>query len=442
MPADTRNRDRTGASAPQRWLLGVATWALLLLPAALLYARAPGDAVLTLIALLFLARAATAGDWAWLRTPWTAVMALFWGWMVLCSILAGRQPAIVQALAAVRFFVFIAALENWVLADSGTRRRLWYVILASAAWILLECWQQYLFGVNEIGWPRWPDGALTGPFRGPTAGGTFLLLFFPAFLPLCFLLLRRPGALPRFAGAAVLILAAATMILIGQRMPALLMALGLAVSGLLFRPVRLPVILAAAVSAVVLAALPVISPPVFEKLVVHFTEQVGHFWATPYGLIFARAVTMIQAHPWIGLGWDGYRDNCMNPVYLHGLAWLPVSDPASPAGCNIHPHNNWLQIGTDAGLVGVALFAVLVGLWLRRIGSGLRVGGEANDRRAALLVIVFVAMWPIASATSLFTVPNAGWIFLMAGWGLAEVRWGSADASGTRPHAEVRGTGA
>ena len=92
MPADTRNRDRTGASDPQRWLLGVATWALLLLPAALLYARAPGDAVLTLIALLFLARAATAGDWAWLRTPWTAVMALFWGWMVLCSILAGGNP--------------------------------------------------------------------------------------------------------------------------------------------------------------------------------------------------------------------------------------------------------------------------------------------------------------------------------------------------------------
>jgi hypothetical protein len=48
-----------------------------------------------------------------------------------------------------------------------------------------------------------------------------------------------------------------------------------------------------------------------------------------------------------------------------------------------------------------------------------------NDRQAALLVIVCVAMWPIASTTSLFTVPNAGWFFLMVGWGLAE-------AGGTR----------
>jgi hypothetical protein len=48
-----------------------------------------------------------------------------------------------------------------------------------------------------------------------------------------------------------------------------------------------------------------------------------------------------------------------------------------------------------------------------------------------VLIAVFVAMWPIASATSLFTVPNAGWVFLMVGWGLAEARWSGArlDAS-------------
>ncbi|HBK09055.1 MAG TPA: polymerase [Acetobacteraceae bacterium] len=426
MAAETRNRDRIGGGTPaERWLLAAATWAVLLLPAALMYARAFGDGVLSVIAVLFLISAGITRSWGWLKAPWTRLMLAFWVWMMVCTWLAGSQHALAQATASIRFFVFIAALETWVLADPGTRRRLWYVILGCAVWILIECWQQYLFGVNEIGWPRWADGALTGPFRGPTAGGAYLMVFFPAFLPLCFLLLRRDKAMERLAGVAVMILAAATMILIGQRMPALLMTLGLVVSGLLFRQVRLPVILTIAVSVAVLALLPVISPPAFEKLVVHFTEQVQHFWATPYGLIFGRAMTMIQAHPWIGLGWDGFRDNCMNPTYLGGVSWLPVSDPASPLGCNIHPHNYWLQIATDAGLVGVVLFAALVVLWLRRIRG---VAGDlGNDRRAALLVIVFVVMWPIASATSLFTVPNAGWIFLMVGWGLAEARWGLAE---------------
>ena len=429
MPAVTSNRDRVEPAPAkagtrrvgQGLLLGAATAATLLLPAALLYARAIGDAVLTLIAVLFLASLWTSRDRLWLRAPWTRLMLVFWGWMLLCTVLAGSGPAIGQALAALRFFLFAAALENWVLADPRTRQRLWYVILATAVWILAEIWQQYLLGTNIFGYPRWLDGALTGPFKGPVAGPMFLPVFFPAFLPLCFLLLRQPNRLARLSGIVVPILASATMILIGQRMPAVLMVLGLCLSGLLFRQFRLPVALSLGVGAGVLALLPIISPPTFAKLVLHFGDQMEHFGASQYGLIFARAASMIQAHPWFGLGWDGYRDNCMQPQYLHGVSWFPVSDPASEQGCSIHPHNYWLQIGTNAGVTGMLLFAALAALWLWRIGGGK--AALANDRRAALFVIVCVMLWPLASATSMFTVPNAGWIFLMIGWGLAEARW-------------------
>jgi O-antigen ligase len=80
-----------------------------------------------------------------------------------------------------------------------------------------------------------------------------------------------------------------------------------------------------------------------------------------------------------------------------------------------------LQIATSAGLPGLALFVLLTVVWLRRIAGGAEY--LRNDQRAALLVIVFVMLWPVASATSLFTVPNAGWFFLMVGWGLAEARF-------------------
>jgi O-antigen ligase len=436
-PASTRNSDRVGASpglaAKQGWaakqsgLVTGATGAVLLLPVTLLYARAIGDGVLTLIALLFVVSRVTSRDWSWLRAPWTRLMLLLWGWMLVCTLDSGTTQPILQALLALRFFLFVAALENWVLADPRTRQRLWYVILAVALWIFIEAWHQYALGVNLFGAPRWEDGSLTGPFWKPIAGGTYLVVFFPAFLPLCFLLLRRPGRLARIGGIAVPVVAAATMILIGQRMPTLLMALGLCASGLLFRQFRLPVVLTIAISVVVLALLPVLSPPTFAKLVLHFSDQMQHFWSTQYAFILGRAVTMIQAHPWFGLGWDGYRNDCMQPAYLGGVSWLPVSDPANPLGCSIHPHNYWLQVGTSSGLLGVALFAALAFGWLWRIRGG--AGAVMNDRRAGLLIIVFVALWPIASATSLFTVPNAGWVFLMVGWGLAEARWSGVESA-------------
>jgi O-antigen ligase len=427
MPALTRNGYRAEAETDdpgyRGWLVSLAVAATMLLPAALLYSRAIGDGVLTLIGVLFLAGHWAGGDWHWLRTKWTRLALLFWSWMLLCTAVSGNWPAVEQALASLRFFLFAAALENMVLTSAVVRRRLWYVVLAAAFWISVEVWQQYLLGVNVFGYPRWADGALTGPFRGPTAGSAYLSVFFPAFLPLCFLLLRQPNIVGRVLGIGVPVVAAAAMILIGQRMPALLMAIGLCASGLLFRQFRLPLLLTLAVSGLVLALTPILSPPTFEKLVVHFADQVQHFWASPYGLIFARAATMIQANPWMGLGWDGYRNGCMRPEYLSGVTWLPVSDPANVLGCNLHPHNYWLQVATSAGLPGVVLFGALVVVWLRRIGGA--AGRLSNDRQAALLISVFVSMWPIASATSLFTVPNAGWVFLMVGWGLAEAR--SAD---------------
>ena len=331
MPAVTRIIDRI-ATAPEgdrgpRWLLAAATGATLLLPWALLYARAIGDAVLCAIVVLFLASRIAGRDAAWLRAPCTRLALLFWGWMLFCTLLTGNWPAVQQSLAAIRFFLLVAALGRWVLTDERTRRRLWYVILAAALWILVESWQQYLLGTNIFGYPRWIDGALTGPFRGPVAGPTLLWVFFPAFLPLCLLLLRRTDRLGRLYGLGVLIVAALTMILIGQRMPALLMTLGLCVCGLLFRQVRLPVLLTIGAGIGLLALLPVVSPPTSLKLVVFFTYQMEHFWASPYGLIFGRAATMIQAHPWFGLGWDGYRDFCMDPAYLGGVKWLPVQRP-------------------------------------------------------------------------------------------------------------------
>jgi O-antigen ligase len=420
------NQGRSGR-AFAKGLLILATCGTLALPVILPYARAIADALLSLIAMSFLISRYVESDWDWLNAPHTRLMLVLWTWMLFCTLVAAQVQTVEQAVAALRFFVFTAALENWVLADPRSRRRLWYVVLGVAIWIMLECWQQYLFGESVFGSRRYIDGALTGPFQRPIAGGTYLAVLFPAVLPLCFMLLRRGGRFDSLYAIAALAFAVATMLLIGQRMPSVLMLLGLCVTGLLFRQFRLPVVLTMIFGAILLALLPVVSPPTFGKLVVQFTQQLETFWQTPYGAICGRAVTMIQANPLLGLGWDGFRDNCLQPAYLGGVSWLPIADPASPAGCNIHPHNYWLQIATTAGLPGLALFIALTVLWLRRIAGG--TGYLNNDRRAALLVIVFVMLWPIASATSLFTVPNAGWFFLLVGWGLAEARFPAGETA-------------
>jgi O-antigen ligase len=415
-PSDQVPAWRRYADDPRVFRLALA--ATLLSPVALLYTRATGDALLSLVAVLYVARAGILRDWSWLNTAHARLALAFCLWLVVCTLVMGTHRAIGEALAAARLFLFVAALENWVLARQDQRRRLWLVILAVAVWIVLESWEQYALGTNIFGYKRWGSGVLTGPFSEPRAGGTLQAIYLTAFLPLAIYWLGRSGLLGRLAGALLLVVTMLTEAMIGQRMPMLLLLLGLCLTGLLLRRFRWPVAIALLVLAATIAVAPVISPVTYATLVVEFLHRMGGFWDTPYALLYQRAIVMVQAHPWVGLGFDGFRDNCADPRYFKPVAWLPVTHIDSPEGCSIHPHNYWLQIATSSGLPGVVLFAALCVAWLVRIGRGMFALG--SPIQVALFVTLCTALWPIASTTSLFTVPNAGWVFLTIGWGLAE----------------------
>ncbi len=391
--------------------------AVLLLPPALLYSRSLSEVLVAWLAVVFLA---TCRDWSWLRRPQWQAAGLYWLWLVVCSA-AGPAPwhAVPQALASLRYWLFAAALAHSVPAP--TLRRLGWVVAACAGWIALECWQQYLFGANVIGAPRWSDGALTGPFPGPRAGPAFVLVLLPAMLPPAMALLDRGGVGPRLAGATLAAGGLVTLLLIGQRMPALLGLLGMLVCLLLLRRFRPVAIACLAAGAVLLAALPVVSPATYQKLVLHFLDQMRHFPQSPYGQIYARAAAIATAHPWAGQGFDGYRLVCAQPAYAQAQARFGLAPLAGPdEGCNIHPHQFWLEAASSAGLPGVLLFGAVVWLWLRRLGAGL---WRAQDPlRVALFATVLGWLWPLASTSGFYNMPIAGWGFLLAGWGLALAR--------------------
>jgi len=105
-----------------------------------------------------------------------------------------------------------------------------------------------------------------------------------------------------------------------------------------------------------------------------------------------------------------------DPHFFKGSIWLGVSDARILAadGCNIHPHNYWLDVTVSGGLVGLAMFAGLAVLWLRRISRNLV--PDIEPMRFAVLIATVVALWPIASTSSLFVADTGGWIVLTIGW--------------------------
>jgi len=415
----------------------VALVAALLVPLGLLHAWVLAEICIGVVDVLFLVEAARGRGFAWARQPWFMVALLWWGWLTLCSlplpglglVTAGWKLGFLQALVVPRFFVFTAALADWVLTTPGARRAAWLTLAATSLWIGVEAWQQYLTGSNLFGDHRWNDGSLTGPFYKPRAGALYAHLLFAAMLPPVLAMLSKPGAAWRAGAIALAGLGVVTSVLIGQRMGVVLTAVGMAGTALLIPQLRRVTLVLLVLAVLVLLATPVISPPTYAKLVGETYRNLHHFTLSPYGELYTRATVMGLASPWHGWGYNGFRALCPLPQFGGGFPALGIAPTLLGLGaCNLHPHNFYFQAFADAGVPGLILFAAMIAVWLTTLARGM--GRNPAPLQAGLFMAVVTFVWPLGSADAFPILYMSGWLFFVFGLALAVNRASAAAGLG------------
>jgi len=214
------------------------------------------------------------------------------------------------------------------------------------------------------------------------------------------------------------------MVLIGQRMPLTLTGFGLLVVGLLLPRLR-PVVAAAALAGVgFVAAVAVLSPPTYARVVLQFFMLLRHFPTSPYGEIYARSWHIATARPWFGRGFDGFRTGCLLPEYFGPTFGGGLPDGGGAAFCTTHPHNFYVQALAEGGFPGLVLFVATALAWLAPLARGL--WRNPVPLRVGLFASMLIQIWPIASTSDFVDTTMGGWFFLLLGWALAEARWGRA----------------
>jgi O-antigen ligase len=398
---------------------------VLALPILLLHATSVAEVAIGFVDVVFLARLATepAARRA-VRAPWVVVAALWWAWLIFCSlpgIGAGGWPSLLQAVISARYLLLVAALESWLLAGADARRWLGRVVTLSWLYYAAHIAAQFTTGRNLFGVVANADGVLTDPIGRARVAAPLSRMLAPVLVPVVapWLAQRRPSRW--LAALALTVAAIAILLVVGQRMPFLLGVFALVIAAALLPRLRPVVLIAVIAAGLIIAGSAVFAPVVFGRLVTQFSLQMEHFRTSDYGLIYDRAMAMAEQHPWLGRGFDGFRTGCADPRYFTAIAHAaPPPLGGGVAGCNIHPHNHYLQVLTDSGIPGLVLFAGLILTWLAALFRGLL--RRPDPLRVSLFAAALIDQWPIASTSSLYAVEIEGFFFLLLGWGLAEAR--------------------
>jgi O-antigen ligase len=394
-------------------LLLAARIILLTLPVWLTSGRAAVDADLSLIAILFLVRSALLRDWSWARSTWFRIGLGLWGWTLIVSLFAfDHQLSFSQAVPWIRFLLFAAALESWILNEIWMRRLLW-VATGVLVFTSLDSLLQYFHGSDVFGNPRWGPERLSAMFQRPRVGIFITKLMFPVvFGAFAWHAWRRGNWWPSMAFAGLVLLLLTAIYLSGERMALLLALMGLSLGALLQKGM-LRMLVAGALSLAIAAAvvLSIANPTLISRHVDETVDTMNNLGTSPYGKIWTSGLELAKEHLVFGAGMKNFRVACPNLD-------LPVSVAER---CSTHPHNTYLEWADEAGIPGLLGFLILVGALFRRLWRTVSQSGYGVWLLGPMVSMV-VYLWPLGPTGSFFSNWAGGMFWLAVGWALAAAR--------------------
>ena len=356
------------------WLLG---------PFILLIERTPADVWLSLIALTFAARSIVKKEGWWLSKIWVKAAFFFWA---ICILAAAMSPlpvySVGETLVWFRFPLFAMAVVFWL----GRDKRLIYGMLVSMGVSTVMMCGILAAEIMLVGFQgqrlSWPYGDLvTGNYLAKACLPTFLVTVALA-----------TSAKSRIAivGATFALASMIASIMTGERINFLIKACGGMLSSLAFKPKMMRVLALVALEGGAVVSALVFTPGMLTRYANDFLTQIPVHSKSAYFRAMEPGLLAFKKYPVFGIGPGNLRILC------------PELTGGSPAyDCHPHPHNFYIQMLGEVGLLGFLAGVLLIGsiIWTCARPAFIH---RSNVVVATMWIVPFAFFWPIASTADFF----------------------------------------
>ena len=116
-----------------------------------------------------------------------------------------------------------------------------------------------------------------------------------------------------------------------------------------------------------------------------------------YLKIFNSAIYVFKNQFWLGSGTKSYIKSCVKLIkYNKNLLCAP------------HPHNIYLEILINQGIIGMIIFVTFLTLLFKKYYYDLTKLRMSNNRllKLSFLIILIIELWPLRSYGSIFQTVN------------------------------------
>lgn len=383
------------------------------MPFLLVFSRTLADLTVVVVGLMFIFISSQKKDWFWLKHSWVKFNLIFWLYLLCINSPLSADPfnSFLYGLFYIRWPLFACALAYWFFKDGERQTAFLYALCAVCAFIIADSVWQYFSGSDFFGLAKLPSNRLTGPFKAPVPGITILRVFFIALFAILVSRYFKSITTSFWMLITLMFIGVLFMMMTGERMAFLLFMLAAAciITGFSIEQKikKMNILIGISIILISAAVLVFLSPVTAERSIYSIAAKVGHFWQSDYGLIFRGTLEIWKDNPVFGNGLHTYKQACDEMGLL--VRWGMF--------CS-HPHNLYLLIAAETGIIGLILFMLAV--YHIYIAALKPLFSQKKWTVFALsFSILTVCFLPFIGGISLFNNGVAALVWLGVGWTLS-----------------------
>ena len=299
-----------------------------------------------------------------------------------------------------------------------------YFFLASligCLFVSFDVFYQFIFEKDIFGYER-IGRKYPGPFGDEAIAGGYIQRY--SFLAIFYFILFHKLDNKKYYFLSLLLFTTflVAIVISGNRMPLILFIFSMFLIFIFEKKLRKYLILLLVICSLSIISMTKIDPTIknnFSNFVKQITWSYSYLslseeakktktLSPQYLYEFSTAYETWRLNKYIGGGIKSFRVNCIkrDNVIEKWRDW----------SCNIHPHNYYLEILTELGVVGlfIVLFLIIQLLNISCVKNNyLNSSVKLNNMLTPFILLFIAEMFPIRSSGSFFTTNNSVFIFLL-----------------------------